>query len=139
MLDENLTLADNAASLTNCGSTGSREFRLVAPPGADGSTLRRFAATAMTSRMEMRIAHSLTGKNWNSRTRTLVQNIFTKVDQDTDATGGVIPRATVGLTIDRPSNMGSIVTDAIVESMIGYIIAVVITAGNNEKLFNLEA
>jgi hypothetical protein len=139
MLDENLTVTDMGTGLANVGSTGSREFRLVAPPGADGSTVRRYAPTSMTSRSELRIAHQITGKNWNQRTRTLVQKIFTKIDQDTDVTGGVIPRATVGITYDRPSNMGSIYTDAILKSEIGYILALFLTSGNIDKLINLEA
>jgi hypothetical protein len=139
MLSENLTLVDNAGSLTNVGSTGSREYRLVYQPGADGSTLRRFAATANTLRSELRIAHQQVGKGFNQRTRTVVQKILTKVDQDTSLTGGVIPRSTVGLTIDRPTNMGGIVTDAILKSEVGYIIALAIVTANLDSLFNLEA
>lgn len=139
MLDENLTLTDQGTGLANVGSTGSREYRLVAPSGADGATLRRYAAGVNSTRSELRIAHQLTGKGFAQRTRTLVQKITTKVDQDTSLTGGIVPRATVGFTWDRPTNMGSIYTDAILKSEIGYILALIITSGNIDKLINLEA
>jgi len=138
MLDENLTVADNAALGTNIGATGSRVFALVANP-LDGSALRRYAATATTNRMELLVRHSLQGKGFSQRTRSNIKMTYTKVDQDVTTSGGIIPACSVNWSLDRPTNMGSVTTDALCTSLSAYLCAILLTSGTLAKLYNLES
>jgi hypothetical protein len=138
MLSENLTLTDGGALGTNIGATGSRAFNLVAN-SFDGSALRRYATTATTDRMELLVRHALSGKGFSQRTRSNIKFSFTKVNQDTSLTGGIIPSVSSSWTLDRPTNMGSITTDALCTSLTAYLAAMLLTSGMMASLYNLES
>jgi hypothetical protein len=138
MLDENLALVANGTGISNVGSSSSLTFALVAS-GVEGNTLRRVAATANSSRKEYLIRHSVTGKNFAARLRTNLLFRFSKVDQDTSTTGGIIPICNVGVTIDRPINLVSIITDAVVADMVGTHVGLLTTSGILTKLANQES
>jgi hypothetical protein len=138
MLPEDLTIVDNGALGTNIGATGSRAFARVFS-SLDGTTMRRYAATATTDRMEFLIRHSLSGKGYSQRTMSNIKFIYTKVNQDVSTTGGIIPSASVNWSINRPTNMSAITTDALVTSMSSYLVALLLTSGYMSRLHNLES
>jgi hypothetical protein len=138
MLDENLTLTDGGALGTNIGGTGSRAFALVANP-LDGSALRRYAATATTDRMELLVRHALQGKGFSQRTLSNIKFTYTKVNQDTSTTGGVVPSVSASWSLNRPTNLSSITTDALCTSLSAYLVALLVGSGNMAKLYNLES
>jgi len=138
MLSENLTLTDGGALGTNIGATGSRAFNLVAN-SFDGSALRRYAATATTDRMELLVRHALAGKGFSQRTRSNIKFTYTKVNQDTSTTGGIVPSVSSSWTLDRPTNMGTITTDALCTSLTAFMCAMLLTSGMMASLYNLES
>jgi hypothetical protein len=138
MLAENLTISDSTSGINNIGAGGSRLFALVAL-GADGSSVRRPADTAMTTRLEMMIRHQITGKGYAERFRSNFLFKQTKLDQDTSVTGGITPSASVSMTWDRPSKMGSIITDVHMKNMVGYLVQLMLTSGNAAAFLNQES
>jgi hypothetical protein len=138
MLAEDLTIVDNGALGTNIGSTGSRAFARVFST-LDGTTQRRYAAGANTDRMEFLIRHSQTGKGFAARTLSNIKWTYTKVNQDTSTTGGIIPTASVNWSLNRPTNMASITTDALMTSLTAYLVALLTTSGNMARFYNLES
>jgi hypothetical protein len=106
--------------------------------GTDGASVRRPADTANTTRLELLIRHQITGKGWNERLRSNFQIRQTKMDQDTSLTGGVTPSGTVSMTWDRPNKMGSIITDVHMKNNVGYLVQLMLTAGNAAAFLNQE-
>jgi hypothetical protein len=138
MLTADLSVTDNGTGLTNVGGAGALTFALVANP-ADGSTLRRVAATASTTPQEIAISHSTSGKGLTKRNRTLVKATHTVVNVDTTTTGGVAPSASVYIVFDYPPNLSAHITDQIKKNLAGQIIGVIQPSGALAKLFNLES
>jgi len=138
MLAENLTVSATASSLANIGTQSGTVFALVAL-GADGSTRRRVAATALTDRQEILIRHQITGKGWLERARMNLRVDLSKINQDTSLTGGVTPSASVSVTIDRPLKMAAIMTDVAINNAVGFAIQMFLTAGNIAAFHNQEA
>lgn len=138
MLAEDLTLVDNGALGTNIGANGSRAYARVFST-LDGTTQRRYAASANTDRTEFLIRHSQTGKGFAARTLSNIKWTYTKVNQDVATTGGIIPTASVNWSLNRPTNMSAITTDALMTSLTAYLIALLLTSGNMARLYNLES
>jgi hypothetical protein len=101
-------------------------------------SVRRIAATATTTRQELKIKHSERGAGYKARIRSEVRLDYQKLDQDTSLTGGVIPSESVYLVIDRPVQSGGAITDTITKNNIGAVLDVILTSGQLDKLLNLE-
>lgn len=138
MLDENLTLTDGGALGTNIGATGSRVFALVAS-SLEGSALRRYAAGATSDRMEVLVRHALQGKGFAQRTLTNIKWTYSKVNQDVSTTGGIIPTVSSSWSLNRPTNLSAVTTDALCTSLTAYLCAMLLTSGTMAKLYNLES
>jgi hypothetical protein len=137
MLTADLAVVDNHASLTLPGALGSKTYNQVTSTDPTQS-VRRIAATATTTRQELKIKHTERGSGFNARIRSEVRIDYTKLDQDTSLTGGVVPSESVYLVIDRPVQSGGAITDTITKNNIGACLDVVLTSGAIDKLLNLE-
>lgn len=137
MLTADLSVTDNG-SVTNIGGVGALTFALVSSL-LNGANKRRVAATAGTTPQEIDISHSQSGKGFSLRTRTLIKATQTFANADTSTTGGIIPSVSAYIVIDRPMNMGAIVTDQIVKNLAGQLIGVLVPSGQFAKLLNLES
>jgi hypothetical protein len=137
MLPSDLTVIDNA-SVTNIGGAGSLTFAQVFSD-LTGSVRRRVAATAGTTPQVIDLSHSQSGKGYGLRTRTLIKATYTAANVDTTTTGGIVPSASAYLVLDRPMNMGAIITDQILKNLVGQVIGVLVPSGQFAKILNLES
>jgi hypothetical protein len=137
MLTSDLVVTDSG-SATKPGALGAKTFALVAALIND-KTLRRIAATALTTPQELSIQHTLSGTGFKQRCRTATRYDFRRLDTDTSLTGGIIPSFSVYNVIDRPVQSNGYITQAHIETGIGSLIDVFTVAGQLAKLLNLES
>jgi hypothetical protein len=138
MLTADLTVVDNQATVTLPGNAGSLVYAQVT--GLTTTELiRRVAATANTRPTTLTIGHALEKTGFNQRCRSKVDINYRAVDTDLSLTGGVVPSARVYIVIDRPINSGGIITDAILQRLVGSVCDVVTRSGQLGKLLNQEA
>lgn len=140
MLTADLTVTSNG-SATKPGGAGATVYALVSDPSTSpGQVLRRVAATSTTTPQELKVAHQITGKGqFGQMRRSLVRFDLKKINVDLSTVGGVIPRASVQLVIERPVYSGGQITDAEVNTLVGSLIDVVTASGQLAKLLNAEA
>lgn len=137
MLTSNFT-ATSGSTATKPGTTGARIFNLVAN-GPDGSTLRRYAATASTVPLTMQVKHSRSGKNFKERIRSVIRFDVQKLDSDLTLTEGVIPSASAYLVIDRPARSAGFIINAQIDDLVGWVLDTVTQSGILASLYNEEA
>jgi len=137
MLTSDLTVVDNHASLTLPGTLGSKVYNQVATV-ANNASKRRIAATAGTTPQEIEISHEIKGTGFKARIRTMIRHKYTKVNQDTTLTEGVVPSASATLTFDRPVQSAGAITDVTFTDQIGALLDVVLTSGALAKILNQE-
>jgi hypothetical protein len=137
MLNADLTVVDNHASLTLPGALGSKVYAQIAS-AVNNETKRRIAATANSTPQTLRVSHTTSGVGFRARIRSLVRQEYSKIDQDTTLTDGVIPSCTAYLVIDRPVQSAGAITDTIVKNVIGALLDVILTSGQLDKLLNQE-
>jgi len=138
MFTSDLTVVDNHASLTLPGALGSKVYPQIPWPSAT-ATARRIAATAGSTPQLLVIGHEVRGTGFRARIRSLIQHRYSKIDQDTSLTDGVIPSMTWGLTLDRPVQSASAITDAVIGNNLGALLDVILTSGALAKFLNQEA
>lgn len=136
MFSNDLTVVDNHAALTLPGALGSKVYAQIAWPAP--ATARRIAATASTTQQLLVISHEVKGIGFKSRIRSLISHRYTKLDQDTSLTDGVVPSMTWNLTCDRPLQSAGAITDAIVGNNLGALLDVILTSGALAKFLNQE-
>jgi len=137
MLTADLTVTSNASSITLPGSASATTFASIA--SAVGSTTkRRVAATAGTTPQTLSIGHTKAGTGFKQRTRSVVRMDYLANNTDIADTGGVTPSASCYLVLDRPVQSGGAITDAILKTMLGGLLHVVLASGQLDKLLNEE-
>lgn len=138
MLTADQTLVSNRASQTLPGSDASDVYAQVMT-SEPATVLRRVAATASTTPQELKITHTQTGgTGFKRRHRSVLRVTHTDLTKDTDLTGGVIPSAAWTLTLDRPVISDGAITDAILKTMLGHIMDILLISGQLDKFLNLE-
>lgn len=140
MLTADLSVTDNGTP-TNVGALGAKTYALVANPSS-GATKRRVAATANTTPQVLSVSHSVSGKGFQQRCRTVVRVDYSDLTADlTQETGtnGEVPKVSAYCVIDRPIISDGVITDAIVQNQVGAVIGVLLGSGNMAKLLNQEA
>jgi hypothetical protein len=138
MLTQNLAIVDNHASLTLMGSRGSKTYNLVSSQ-TNGATLRREAATALTTPYELNVSHTRSGTGFKLRCRSLIKLTKTRLDTDVALTGGVQPSATAYIVLDRPINSNGYITLTDIKDLLGGVIDVVQTSGAIDSILNEES
>jgi len=136
VLNNDLVITSNGAG-NKPGATGAITFALVAALINDKS-LRREAATALTTPTELSVQHSISGSGFKARCRSVVRMDYRDLTQDTTLTAGVIPSASAYLVIDRPLQSAGKITDAILKRLIGSVLDVIMATGQLDKLLNQE-
>lgn len=135
MLTADLVVTDSG-SATKPGVLGAKTFALVISDSA--GTLRRIAATALTTPQEFAIKSQFQGSGWKQRCRTAVSSSYTRIDTDTSLTGGVTPTTKVTLTIDRPVISNGYIVAADIKNLVGQVIDALTVSGQLDKILNAE-
>lgn len=135
MLTNDLVVTDNGTG-TKPGALGAKTYSLLSV--AEAKSVRRIAATALSTPQTMTISHELKGKNWAARARSLVRADIQNIGVDLASVGNIVPSAAVYLVIDRPVNTGGTLTATDVKNLVGAVLDVIMASGQLDKLLNME-
>jgi hypothetical protein len=137
MLTADLIVVDNHASLTLPGSLGSKTYAQVSDESPQNGTLRRIAATALTTPQEISIIHQISGKGDLARVRSLIRHRYTNfayID-----TKGNFSSMSASIVLDRPLSTAEGITSTICKDSVGALLDVILTSGQLDKILNREA